>query len=223
MEMLRQILSRENLHQAYKHVKRNRGSSGVDGMSLDHLKAHLANNWSALQDDISEGRYLPQAILGVYIPKDNGKKRLLGIPTVVDRLLQQAVSQVLTPIFEEGFQQHSYGFRPYRNAHQAIKQAQQNINEGYQYIVDIDLQNFFDEVEHDLLLQLIYRKVKCEKTLRLIRKWLKSPILLNGTLAKRKKGVPQGSPLSPLLSNIVLNELDKELEKKRTPICALCG
>jgi group II intron reverse transcriptase/maturase len=148
------------------------------------------------------------------IPKSNGKKRLLGIPTVVDRWLQQAVSQAIEPLFELEFSEHSYGFRPNRNAHQAVHQAQQYINEGYQHIVDIDLQNFFDEVEHVLLLQLVYRKVKCPLTMRLIRKWLRAPIMINGKLTKRRKGVPQGSPLSPLLSNIILNELDKELEKQ---------
>jgi group II intron reverse transcriptase/maturase len=160
------------------------------------------------------GNYVPQFILGVSIPKSKDKFRLLGIPTVTDRLLQQAVAQVIGPSFELEFKAHSYGFRPNRNAHQAVQQAQQNIQEGYDHIVDIDLKNFFDEVDHSILMQLLYRKVKCRLTLRLIRKWLRAPIVINGKLVKRRKGVPQGSPLSPLLSNIMLHELDGELEKQ---------
>jgi group II intron reverse transcriptase/maturase len=186
----------------------------VDGMSVKELPAHLKENRDALAAALCNGKYLPQPILGVFIPKNNGKKRLLGIPTVTDRWLQQAVSQVIMPMFEFEFKEHSYGFRPNRNAHQAVQQAQEYINEGYQHIVDIDLKNFFDEVEHCLLLQLLYRKVKCPLTLRLIRKWLRAPIMINGKLTKRRKGVPQGSPLSPLLSNIMLHELDKQLEKQ---------
>ncbi|WP_245949343.1 reverse transcriptase domain-containing protein [Lutibacter citreus] len=151
-------------------------------------------------------------ILGVEIPKSNGKTRLLGIPTVVDRVFQQALHQVLQPVFEPDFQRHSYGFRPNRNAHGAITQSLENINSGYQDIVDIDLKSFFDEVEHYVLLELIYKKVKCKATLKLLRCFLRAPILIGGKLQKRRKGVPEGSPLSPLLSNILLNELDKGLD-----------
>ena len=209
---------------AYHQVVSNKGSAGVDGMGVNGLLHHLKINRDVIVQAVSEGNYLPQPILGVEIPKSNGKTRLLGIPTVTDRLLQQAVHQVIMPLFEVTFRANSYGFRPNRNAQQAVQQAQKNINEGYQHIVDIDLKNFFDEVDHCILLQLLYSKVKCPKTLRLIRKWLTAPIKVNpvgcksngvkGKLIKRRKGVPQGSPLSPLLSNIMLNELDKELERQ---------
>lgn len=199
---------------AYRQVLANKGSAGVDGMSAKELSAHLDKNRERIALAVCKGTYLPQSILGVEIPKSNGKTRLLGIPTVTDRLLQQAVSQVITIKFEQGFKENSYGFRPDKNAHQAVLQAQKNIHAGYQHIVDIDLKSFFDEVDHCILLQLLYRKVKCPITLRLIRKWLRSPILINGKLTKRRKGVPQGSPLSPLLSNIMLHELDRELEKR---------
>jgi len=212
--MIEKVVNRKNMLRAYQQVMSNQGSAGVDGMSVKELSDHLHKNRDKIVADVCNGKYLPQTILGVAIPKSNGKIRLLGIPTVTDRWLQQAVHQAIMPLFEAEFKKHSYGFRPNRNAQQAVQQAQTNINEGYQHIVDIDLKNFFDEVDHCILLQLLYRKVKCPLTLRLIRKWLRAPILINGKLAKRRKGVPQGSPLSPLLSNIMLHELDKELEKQ---------
>ena len=199
---------------AYRQVKSNKGSAGVDGMSVNDLYQHLTRNRERIESELRQGTYLPQAILGVEIPKSNGKTRLLGIPTVTDRLLQQSVAQVIAIKFEMEFEDYSYGFRPNRNAQQAVLKAQEYINAGYHHIVDIDLKSFFDEVDHCILLQLLYRKVKCPLTLRLIRKWLRVPILINGKLTKRRKGVPQGSPLSPLLSNIMLNELDKEMEKQ---------
>ncbi len=212
--MIEQVINRRNMHLAYQQVVRNKGSAGVDGMQVGELKQHIHKDREAIVLSIINGRYLPQPILGVTIPKSNGKTRLLGIPTVTDRWLQQAVAQAIAPLFEFEFKEHSYGFRPNKNAHQCIQQAQQYINEGYKNIVDIDLKSFFDEVDHCLLLQLLYRKVKCPVTLRLIRKWLRAPMMINGKLSKRRKGVPQGSPLSPLLSNIMLHELDKELEKQ---------
>lgn len=199
---------------AYRQVLSNKGSAGVDGIPVKELYAYLVKNREQIESDIRGGKYLPQPIRGVEIPKSNGKKRLLGVPTVIDRTLQQAVGQVLAIKFEMEFEDYSYGFRPNRNAQQAVNRAQQYINTGYHHIVDIDLKSFFDEVDHCILLQLLYRKVKCPLTLRLIRKWLRVPILINGKLTKRRKGVPQGSPLSPLLSNIMLNELDKEMEKR---------
>ena len=212
--MIKQLTSKRNLNDAYWQVYRNKGTAGVDGLSVMELKSHLQNHSKQYIQQIEEETYQVAPILGVEIPKSNGKKRLLGIPTVVDRVFQQALHQVLQPVFEPDFQKHSYGFRPNRNAHQAIAQSLENINSGYQNIVDIDLKSFFDEVEHYILLELIYKKVKCKPTMKLLRSFLRAPILINGKLQKRNKGVPQGSPISPLLSNILLNELDKELEER---------
>ncbi len=166
--MIEQVINRRNMHLAYKQVLANKGSAGVDGMQVSELKQHLSADREAIALSIVRGRYLPQPILGVSIPKSNGKTRLLGIPTVTERWLQQAVAQTITPVFEFEFKDHSYGFRSNKNAHQCIQQSQQYINEGYKHIVDIDLKSFFDEVDHCLLLQLLYRKVKCKITLRLI-------------------------------------------------------
>jgi RNA-directed DNA polymerase len=212
--MIEKVINRKNMQLAYKQVLANKGSAGVDGMATNELYGYLKENRERIVSGIVGGNYLPSPILGVSIPKSNGKPRLLGIPTVVDRWLQQSVSQAIMPSFEYEFKEHSYGFRPGKNAHQCIQQAQAYIHEGYRHIVDIDLKSFFDEVDHCLLLNLIYQKVKCPITLRLIRKWLRAPILKVGKLTKRRKGVPQGSPLSPLLSNILLHELDKELERQ---------
>ncbi len=212
--MIASVLSKENMTKAFHQVRKNKGAAGIDGLSVNDLASSLRQRWNSIKHQVENGNYQPDPILGVEIPKPNGKKRLLGIPTVVDRVLHQALQQCLSLIFEPDFQAHSYGFRPHRNAHQATRQALENINDGYHDIVDIDLKRFFDEVSHELLMTLIYRKVKCPLTLKLIRKFLRAPISINGKLVKRRKGVPQGSPLSPLLSNIVLNELDKELTKR---------
>jgi group II intron reverse transcriptase/maturase len=212
--MIEQVLKPKNLYKAHQQVVRNKGAAGVDNMTVYNLSLHLNDNGKQIINSIAKGTYVPKAILGVEIPKSNGKKRLLGIPTVADRWLQQAVSQVLSSKFELNFEKFSYGFRPNKNIHKAVSQALRYINDGYQDIVDIDLKGFFDEVDHSILLQLIYDKVKCPYTLRLIRKWLRTPIQINGRLHKRRKGVPQGSPISPLLSNIILDELDKELDRR---------
>jgi len=212
--MIEQILTRKNLLQAMYKVQKNHGSAGVDYMPVTKLSELMSIDKEVLTGKVRSGKYLPQPILGVEIPKGNGKTRLLGIPTVTDRLLQQAVLQVINARFEYEFSESSFGFRPNKNLQQAVLKVQGYINEGFQYIVDIDLKTFFDEVDHCYLLQLLYRKIKCPETLRLIRKWLRSPIQINGKLVKRRKGVPQGSPLSPLLSNIMLHELDRELERQ---------
>ncbi|MBU4154360.1 MAG: group II intron reverse transcriptase/maturase [Proteobacteria bacterium] len=212
--MIEQIVQRRNLLRAMYNVQKNKGSAGIDHMPVTELTELLSIDKEELTAKVRSGKYLPQAILGVEIPKENRKTRLLGIPTVTDRLLQQAVLQVINARFEFEFSENSFGFRPNKSTQKAVMKAQSYINDGYQNIVDIDLKSFFDEVDHSILLQLLYRKVKCPETLRLIRKWLKSPISIKGKLTKRRKGIPQGSPLSPLLSNIVLDELDKELERQ---------
>lgn len=209
--MIEQVLHPYNLQKALGQVIANKGSAGVDGKRTDAFSEYFRGHKASILRSIRENTYLPRPILGVEISKGNGKTRLLGIPTVTDRLLQQAVSQVLMPKYENGFSVHSYGFRPHKNARQAVGKALEHIHGGYAFIVDIDLKTFFDEVDHCLLLNLLHQKVKCPTTLRLIRKWLRVPIQIDGKLQKRRKGVPQGSPISPLLSNILLNELDREL------------
>ena len=213
--MIEQVLHPYNLQGALWQVIANKGSAGVDGRKTTELTDYFRENKSSMLQSIKEGKYHAQPILGVEIPKANGKTRLLGVPTVTERLLQQAVSQVLMPKYENEFSKNSYGFRPNKNARQAVGKALEYIHEGYTNIVDIDLKSFFDEVDHCLLLNLLYQKVKCPITLKLIRQWLRAPIKINGKLQKRRKGVPQGSPISPLLSNILLNELDKELTRRK--------
>ena len=213
--MIEQVVHPYTLQKALRQVIVNKGSAGIDGKKTTELADYFREHKTSTIQFIRKEKYTAQAILGVEIPKGNGKTRLLGIPTVTDRLLQQAVSQVLMPHYENEFSAHSYGFRPNKNARQAVGKALEYIHEGYTFIVDIDLKTFFDEVDHCLLLNLLYQKVKCPMTLGLIRKWLRVPIQINGKLQKRRKGVPQGSPLSPLLSNILLNELDKELIRRK--------
>ena len=211
--MIEKVLEATNLFKARRQVERNKGASGVDGMKTSELSVYITENRFQIGSTIRRNSYVPKSILGVKIPKGKGETRLLGIPTVVDRWLQQAVSQQLMVHFEYDFEPVSYGFRPQKNIQKAVLQAQQYINNGYQDIVDIDLKGFFDQVDHCILLQLLYHKVRCPITLRLIRKWLRAPLLINGRLEKRRKGIPQGSPLSPLLSNIVFDVLDKEMKR----------
>ena len=211
--MIEEVLHPSNMMRACYQVVRNKGCAGVDGMQADELHDCFRTNRERIVESLRNGTYLPQPVLGVEIPKSNGKTRLLGVPVVIDRMLQQAVGQVLCNHYDGSFSEYSYGFRPNRNARQAVLRALTYINDGNDYIVDMDLKNFFDEVDHCILLQILYRKVKCRRTLRLIRKWLRAPVQIEGKLVKRRKGMPQGSPLSPVLSNILLNELDKELDR----------
>lgn len=217
--LLERIVSKRNLYEAYKRVKKNKGSHGVDGMRVDELLPFLQENVSSLISNLLNGEYKPQPVRRVEIPKPNGGVRLLGIPTVVDRLIQQAIAQILNEVFDKEFSENSYGFRPKRSAHMALKQAQMYINEGNRYVVDMDLEKFFDTVNHDILMSLLARKVKDKRVLKLIRKYLNSGIMLNGVIVKLEDGTPQGGPLSPLLSNILLDELDKELEKRGHKFC----
>ena len=212
--MIEKVVHPYNLQKALEHVIANKGSAGVDGISTKELRKVFTEKKDQLVTEIKQGNYQIQPILGIEIPKGNGKTRLLGVPTTTERVLQQAVSQSIAPLFEPEFKPNSFGFRPNKNARQAVGQAREYIHQGLNHIVDTDLKNFFDEVDHCLLLNLVYQKVKCKTTMQLIRKWLKAPIKINGKLQKRKKGVPQGSPLSPLLSNILLHQLDKELTRR---------
>ena len=211
---MEQVLNPGNMASAQKRVIANKGEAGVDGMKVSELNAYMAENRTFITESIENGTYQPQAVLGVEIDKASGGKRLLGIPTVIDRTIQQAIQQVLSPIYDAEFSAYSYGFRPNKGAHQAISQGLDYINSGYQDIIDLDLKSFFDVVNHDLLMGILYRKVKEERLLRLIRKYLRTGILIGGASQQREEGTPQGSPLSPLLSNIMLNELDQELESR---------
>ncbi|SFL20789.1 group II intron reverse transcriptase/maturase [Paenibacillus sp. 1_12] len=213
--MLEQLLSRENLLAALKRVESNKGSHGVDGMSVKTLREHIKQNWQTIRQAIEEGTYQPSSVRRVEIPKPNGGGvRKLGIPTVIDRMLQQAIAQVLTPLFDPQFSEHSYGFRPKRRGHDAVRKAGGFMKEGYRFVVDLDLEKFFDCVNHDRLMMKISEKVKEKKVLLLIRKYLQTGVMENGLVKPTPEGAPQGGPLSPLLSNIVLDELDKELEKR---------
>jgi RNA-directed DNA polymerase len=217
--LLEKILERENLNLAYRRVVKNGGSHGVDGMQVNALLPYLKQNGSALLTAIKEGKYRPRAVRRVEIPKAEGGIRLLGIPTVVDRMIQQAIQQILEPVFDKEFSKHSYGFRAGRNAHQAVRQSQQYQTEGYKIVVDIDLEKFFDKVNHDKLMHLLSEKIADKRVLKLIRLYLESGIMVNGVVSLTEEGTPQGGPLSPLLSNIMLDQLDKELEQRGHKFC----
>jgi len=217
--LFERILSRENMFQALDRVRRNRGSHGVDGMTVDKLPLYLKTAWPFIKEQLLTGTYKPQPVRRVEIPKTDGGIRLLGIPTVLDRLIQQAIAQVLSSIFEETFSEYSFGFRPGKGAHDAVFQSKEYIEQGYNWVVDIDLEKFFDRVNHDILMSRIAREIQDKRVLGLIRKYLKSGVLVNGLKVATDEGTPQGGPLSPLLVNILLDDLDKELEKRGHLFC----
>lgn len=212
--LLERILSRENMQKAWKRVESNKGAPGIDNMSVEDFPEFLRDNWVNIRESLLAGTYQPLPVRRVEIPKPTGGTRPLGIPTVLDRLIQQAIYQVLMPIFDPDFSDHSYGFRPSRSAHDAVYQVREYIREGYRVAVDMDLSKFFDTVNHDVLMRRVARKVRDKRVLRLIGKYLRAGVMVNGRLQKTRKGVPQGGPLSPLLANILLDDLDKELEKR---------
>jgi len=212
--MLEEILGRENMKRAFKRVKSNKGASGVDGMTVEELLPYLNEEWVFIKSEILEGVYNPSPVKKVEIPKSDGSKRMLGIPTVLDRLIQQAISQKLTDIYDAGFSVNSYGFRAGKSAHQAVMQAQKYLDAGYTEVIEFDLEKFFDKVNHDRLMTSLSKRINDKRLLKLIRKYLKTGIMENGKVSSRTEGTPQGSPLSPILSNIVLDELDKELEER---------
>jgi RNA-directed DNA polymerase len=219
MKLLEKILDRDNMNRALKRVKANKGKPGIDGMTVDELLPFLKENWDQIKQALMDGTYRPQPVRRVEIPKPDGGVRLLGIPTVLDRLIQQGIAQVLSPIYEGEFSENSYGFRPGRSAHQAIRKCKEYIDTGYKWTVDIDLAKYFDTVNHDKLMRLLSEKIKDGRVLSLIRKYLQSGVMINGVVMDTEEGTPQGGNISPLLSNIMLNELDKELTKRGLKFC----
>jgi RNA-directed DNA polymerase len=213
-QWMESVCQRENLWQAFKRVKGNGGSPGIDGMTVDDFAGYLKQHWLAIREQLLSGTYQPQPVRRVEIPKPDGGMRKLGIPTVLDRLIQQAVMQVLQRSWDHTFSASSYGFRPGRSAHQAVARAQQHIAAGYRWVVDLDLEKFFDRVNHDKLMSQIAKRVRDKRLLRLIRSWLKASALENGLVGPTEEGTPQGGPVSPLLSNLVLDQLDRELEQR---------
>jgi RNA-directed DNA polymerase len=213
-DLLERMLGRANMLRALRRVEGNRGAAGMDGMEVGELRAYLADHWAGIREQLLAGSYRPSPVRRVEIPKPDGGVRELGIPTVLDRLIQQALLQVLTPIFDPGFSDGSYGFRPGRSAHQAVSRAQAYVAEGYEWVVDLDIEKFFDRVNHDILMARLARKVADKRVLKLIRAYLNAGVLLNGVVVASEEGTPQGGPLSPLLANVLLGELDKELERR---------
>jgi len=217
--LFNQVLTRENLNIALKRVMANNGAPGIDNVTCREFREHLIANWQEIKQRLLCGTYQPQPVKRVEIPKPDGGTRSLGIPILVDRLIQQAIAQILTPIYEKKFSDSSYGFRPGRNAHQAVRRAREYIEAGYKWVVDIDLEKFFDRVNHDVLMSLLSKEINDQAVLRLIRKFLESGVMINGVVMATEVGTPQGGPLSPLLSNIMLDVLDNELEKRGHKFC----
>lgn len=214
-EIMEKILHRDNMNLAYMKVRQNKGSYGVDKRTIEETGEYLQKHWYEIKDKLLEGKYKPSPVRRIEIPKENGGVRKLGIPTVQDRIIQQAIVQIITPYCEKTFSDSSYGFRPKRSTHDAIKEAKRHISEGKRIIVDVDLEKFFDKVNHDKLMAKVAEIIKDKILLKLIRGYLNSGIMEEGVLVKNEEGTPQGGPLSPLLSNIMLNELDKELERRK--------
>jgi len=220
LQLMEAVVGRENMFKALRRVESNQGAAGVDGMPVTGLRGYLKEHWPSIKEQLLEGRYEPAAVRAVEIPKPGGRGvRVLGIPTVVDRLIQQALHQVMQPLFEPQFSESSYGFRPGRSAHQAVRQARAYVAEGRRWVVDMDLEKFFDRVNHDILMSRVARKIRDRRVLGLIRRYLKAGIMAEGLVKPRSEGTPQGGPLSPLLSNILLDELDKELERRGHRFC----
>jgi len=213
-DLMDQALARENMLAALKRVEENRGAPGVDGVTVEELRDYVREHWSRIREELLAGTYKPQPVRRVEIPKPGGGIRILGIPTTIDRLIQQALLQVLTPIFDPTFSPYSYGFRPGKRGHDAVRQARQYVEEGYDWVVDIDLEKFFDKVNHDVLMARVARKVTDKRVLRVIRRYLDAGVMVNGVVIASEEGTPQGGPLSPLLANILLDDLDRELEER---------
>ena len=212
--LLERILSSENRHRAWKRVKKNKGAAGVDGRSIDEMPEYLHEHWQGIRESVMEGTYQPSPVLRVEIPKPTGGVRLLGIPTVLDRVIQQAIAQILTEICDPDFSERSYGFRPGRSAHDAVYQAREYITQSYTTAVDMDLEKFFDTVNHDVVMCRVSKRIHDKRVLRLIGRFLRAGVCIDGRLHGTPQGVPQGGPLSPILANILLDELDKELETR---------